>query len=235
MFLTVNNVKVHYGKKEVISNISLKMDKGETIAVVGANGAGKSTILRTISGLKRPTSGEIWFDGRRIDRLSPKDIVGIGIGHVLEKRRLFPFMTVAENLNMGAYLRKDKLKIKEDLQKVYEYFPIIKDRTNQIAGTLSGGEQQMVAIARALMSKPRLMIFDEPSFGLAPLIVRNVAKIINKIHSDKVGIILVEQNARMALNISNRAYVLENGQIALEGYSKDLLTDKRVIKAYLGK
>ncbi|MCB2141081.1 ABC transporter ATP-binding protein [bacterium] len=234
MFLEINNLIVHYEKNEAIRDVSLNMEFGDIIAIIGSNGAGKSTILRTISGLNKPTSGEISFDGRRIDGLSPKNVVNLGVAHVLEERRLFPYMTVRENLNMGAYRRKDKIKIKDDLDKIYDYFPIIKDRTNQLAGTLSGGEQQMVALARALMSGPRLMLLDEPSLGLAPLVVKTVAQIIKKINSEQVGIVLVEQNARMALSISNRAYVLETGQITMSGNSKDLLNDENVNKAYLG-
>ncbi len=234
MLLEINELRVHYKKVEAIRNVSLSMDFGEIIAIIGSNGAGKSTILRTISGLNKPTSGEILFEGKRIDGLSPKNVVNLGIAHVLEERRLFPYMTVRENLNMGAYRRKNKLKIKKDLEKMYDYFPILSDRSNQMAGTLSGGEQQMVALARALMSAPHLMILDEPSLGLAPLIVQKVARIIKKINGEKVGIILVEQNAKMALSISSKAYVLETGEISMSGKSKDLLMDDNVKKAYLG-
>ncbi len=230
----IRNMHVFYGRVEALKGISLEVDQGAIVALIGANGAGKSTTLRTVSGLVRPASGEIVFQGKRIDSLSPQDVVRGGIAHVPEGRRVFPFMTVRENLNMGAFRRKDKEEIKKNLEGVFEHFSILRERRNQRAGSLSGGEQQMLAIGRALMSQPTLLLLDEPSLGLAPLMVREVGRIIGEINQRQVGIILVEQNAHMALRIARKGYVLETGSIALQGPASDLIDNEHVKKAYLG-
>ena len=232
--LSLKGLRIHYGKVEALKGISVEVGKGEIVALIGANGAGKTTTLRAISGLKIATEGEVWFEGRRINRLPPHTIVHLGIGHVPEGRRLFPHMTVLENLKVGAYLRPDRESARRDLEKVFEEFPVLKARERQKAGTLSGGEQQMLTIARALMARPRLLLLDEPSLGLAPLVVANIAKIIKRINAEGVSIVLVEQNARMALRLASRAYVLETGKIALEGPSSALRADEHVNKVYLG-
>jgi branched-chain amino acid transport system ATP-binding protein len=230
----IRNLRVFYGRVEALKGISLEVDHGAIVTLIGANGAGKSTALRTISGLVRPASGEIVFRGKRIDGLSPQDVVRGGIAHVPEGRRVFPFMTVRENLNMGAFRRKEKEEIKKNLEGVFEHFSILRERRNQRAGSLSGGEQQMLAIGRALMSHPTLLLLDEPSLGLAPLMVREVGRIIGEINQRQVGIILVEQNAHMALRIARNGYVLETGSIALQGPASALIDNDHVKKAYLG-
>lgn len=234
MLLEIKELAVHYEKVEALKGVSLNVEEGQIVTLIGANGAGKSTTLRTISGLKSPTRGEIWFQGRRIDKLPPQDVVKDGISHCPEGRRVFPFMTVSENLMMGAYTRKDKAGIKQSLERVYHHFPVLKERTRQAGGTLSGGEQQMLAMGRALMAKPKLMLLDEPSLGLSPLLVKEIAKIITEIHAEGVSIILVEQNAIMALRLAHKGYVLEVGKIALEGTGKELLDNPHVKAAYLG-
>jgi len=234
MLLEVKDINVHYQKVHAITDISIQIDEGQIVTLIGANGAGKSTTLRTISGLKRATSGTIWFDGERIDQLAPEKIVRMGIAHVPEGRQVFPDLSVNENLLSGAYLRKDREGIARDLDEVHEHFPILKERRNQKAKTLSGGEQQMVAIGRALMSNPRLILMDEPSLGLSPVLVQEVAKIIRDINKKGVPVILVEQNAELALNLAGYAYVLETGRITLEGKAKDLHENEHVRHAYLG-
>lgn len=234
MLLNVKDITVHYEKVEAIKGVSLEVEKGAIISLIGANGAGKTTVLKTISGLKHPTSGEIWFKDQRIDRLSPASIVSSGIAHVPERRRLFSRMTVLENLQAGAYLRKDKGKVNADLERVFEHFPILKDRQKQKAGTLSGGEQQMLATARALMSDPELILMDEPSLGLSPVMVSEIATIISNIHQDGVTIILVEQNVHLALESADKVYVLETGNVVLEGAAKDLKDSEEIKRAYLG-
>jgi branched-chain amino acid transport system ATP-binding protein len=230
----IRNLRVFYGRVEALKGISLEVDQGAIVTLIGANGAGKSTALRTISGLVRPASGEIVFQGKRIDSLSPQDVVRGGIAHVPEGRRVFPFMTVRENLNMGAFRRKNKEEIKKNLEGIFEHFQILRERRSQRAGSLSGGEQQMLAIGRALMSQPSLLLLEEPSLGLAPLMVREVGRIIGEINQRQVGIILVEQNAHMALRIARKGYVLETGSIALQGPASDLIDNEHVKKAYLG-
>lgn len=232
--LNLKDVRVHYGKVEAIKGISMEVGPREIVALIGPNGAGKTTTLRAISGLKVPTAGEIWFEGKRIDRLPTHKIVSLRISHIPEGRRLFPHMTVQENLKMGAYLRPGGDQVGKDLDEMFRRFPILKDRRSQKAGTLSGGEQQMLTIARALMARPKLLLLDEPSLGLAPLVVAAIGEIIKKINTDGVGIVLVEQNARLALKLASRAYVLETGTIALEGASQALSADEHVKKAYLG-
>jgi len=234
MLLEIKDLRVHYGKAEALKGISLSVDEGAIVALIGANGAGKTTTLRTMSGLKVPTSGEIWFQGKRIDGMPAHEIVKLGIGHIPEGRMVLAPMTVLDNLKMGAYLRKDKHQIARDLDIMYERFPVLKERHKQLAGSLSGGEQQMLAIARALMTRPKLLLLDEPSMGLSPILVEEVSNIIRDINEGGIGIILVEQNARMALGLANKAYILEVGSITLEGDAKELANDERVKKAYLG-
>lgn len=235
MLLEVKDLRVHYGKVEALRGVTIELEEGDVIALLGANGAGKTTLLRTISGLKRATSGQVWFDGDRIDRASPQKIVVRGIAHVPEGRMIFPYMTVYENLKMGAYTRKDSDGISRDLEKVYNHFPILKARARQKGGSLSGGEQQMLAIGRALMVQASLILMDEPSIGLSPVMVQTISKVISNIsQEDRVGILLVEQNARVALRLAQRAYVMETGRVTFEGNSSDLINDERVRKSYLG-
>jgi branched-chain amino acid transport system ATP-binding protein len=234
VLINVNDIKVHYGKAEALKGISIQADAGEIVTLIGANGAGKTTTLRAISGLVLPTSGEIWYQGKRIDRMPPHVIANLGIIHVPEGRRMLSTMTVLENLEIGAYLRKNKREIAGDLENIYERFPILKDRRSQIAGSLSGGEQQMLAVGRALMAKPKLLLLDEPSLGLSPFMVDEVQQIIMEIHKTGVTIILVEQNASMALELADRAYIIEVGAITMQGNAKQLAKDEGVIRAYLG-
>lgn len=231
--LELSNVNVYYGPVHAVKNLNLRVKEGEIVTLIGANGAGKSTTLKAISGLKKYELGEIKFKGENIHSLNPMNIVKLGISYVSEGRRIFSNMTVMENLEMGAYTRKDKNGIKEDFEKVFTIFPRLKERKEQIAGTLSGGEQQMLAIGRGLMSRPKLLLLDEPSMGLAPIIVKEIFSVIENINKEGISILLVEQNAHLALKISNRAYIIRNGKIELEGCSNDLLEDKRVKKAYL--
>jgi len=234
MLLEVKDLRVHYGKAEALKGVSMGVDKGKIVTLIGANGAGKTTTLRTISSLKGPTSGEIWFEDRRIDGMPLHEVVRLGIAHVPEGRRVFATMTVFENLLLGVYLRKDKLQIARDLEKIYEHFPVLKARQGQPAGSLSGGEQQMLATTRALMASPRLLLMDEPSMGLSPILVEEVSKIIQDINRDGISIVLVEQNARMALNIAHYCYVLEVGTINIQGTGEELSENEDVKKAYLG-
>lgn len=235
MDLEVIKAVVQYGKSEALGGISLGCGESEIVTLIGANGAGKTTTLRAISGVKRLSSGEIWFLSRRLDKIQPHDIVKLGIAHIPEGRKVFFTMSVLENLEMGGYIRKSKAELKQNLEYVYKHFPILQERQRQSAGSLSGGEQQMLATARALMAKPKLLLMDEPSLGLSPLLVKEVGKIIKDIQHSGVAIILVEQNARMALALANRAYVLEVGRITLEGDAKSLLHHEGVKKAYLGR
>jgi branched-chain amino acid transport system ATP-binding protein len=230
----VQDIWVLYERVQALKGISLDLESGAIVTLIGANGAGKSTSLRAISGLIHPSSGEIFFQGRKISGLSPQEIVRAGIAHVPEGRRVFPHMTVRENLNMGAFRRKEKKEIRKDLEGIFEHFPILRDRRNQAGGSLSGGEQQMLAIGRALMSRPTLLLLDEPSLGLAPLMVKEVGRIIREINQRKVGVILVEQNAQMALRLAHRGYVLETGSITLQGPASQLIDNDHVKKAYLG-
>nr|WP_241241325.1 ABC transporter ATP-binding protein [Fervidobacterium sp. 2310opik-2] len=232
--LEINDLHVYYGGIHAIKGITMKVEEGKIISLIGANGAGKSTTLRTICGLKEASRGSIKYNGKELTKLDTSEIVKLGITMVPEGRRVFSNLTVYENLLAGAYLRKDKDGIKKDIEYVFDLFPRLKERMNQRAGTLSGGEQQMLAIGRALMSRPKLLLFDEPSLGLAPVIVKEVFKLIKRIHSEGVTIFLVEQNAFEALKLADYAYVLETGRIVLEGTGKDLLEDERVRKAYLG-
>jgi branched-chain amino acid transport system ATP-binding protein len=235
MLLEITDLRVRYGGAEVLKGISLNVKEGEIVTIIGSNGAGKTTTLRTISGLKRPITGEILFQGKRIHGTSAQDIVKMGIGHVPQERNLFPYMGVLENIRLGAYLQNDKNQIKQSLERIFQTFPVLKTRKRQQAGTLSGGEQQMLAIARALMGNPTLLLLDEPSSGLAPIVVREIGKIAVEINQRGTSILLVEQNARLALRLAHRGYVLETGSVVLQGKCKDLLTDERVKRAYLGQ
>ena len=232
--IDVKNVRVHYEKVEAVKGISLGIEEGTVISLIGANGAGKTTILRAISGLKRLTSGEIWFRGKRIDGMPPHAIVKLGIAHVPEGRKVFGLMTVRDNLAVGGFLQKDKGEIKRDFEMIFQHFPILKAREKQLARSLSGGEQQMLAIGRALMVKPKVLLLDEPSLGLSPIMVAEIAKIIEDIKAAGLGILLVEQNASLALRLAERGYVLETGSIVLEGESEELVKNEHVKKAYLG-
>ena len=234
MLLNLANIVIHYQKVAAVQGISIELEDGQLVTLIGSNGAGKSTTLRTISGLVRPSAGEIWFDGQRIEGLSPDKILKLGIAHVPEGRRVFPGLTVLENLYLGAFVRSDKEEINRDLENVFEHFPVLKSRSKQVAKTMSGGEQQMLAIGRALMSKPRLLMLDEPSLGLAPLIVQEIARILIEINRKGVSVILVEQNAELALNLAHYGYVLETGRIALHGKTGELKDNEHVRKAYLG-
>ena len=234
MLLEIENLRVHYGKAEALKGISLAIDDGEIITLIGSNGSGKSTTLRTVSGLKRPTSGDIRYRGKSLVGIPAHRITRLGIAHVPEGRRVLAPMSVLENLDMGAYFRDDKQEKRRNLRKVFDLFPILEKRQTQAAGSMSGGEQQMLAIARALMSQPTLILMDEPSMGLSPLLVDEVGRIIKDINKQGVSIILIEQNARMALLLANRAYVLEVGEITLQGPASEMLGDERVKKTYLG-
>lgn len=233
--LKLNNVSVKYGSFTAIHNINFEVNAGEIVVLLGANGAGKSTTFRTISGLSKPSVGEVLFEGVPINKKSADQIVQLGIGQCPEGRKLFPAMSVEENLNMGAYVhRRNKAQIKHSLEHVYELFPILRDKRNDAAGSLSGGQQQMVAIGRALMSKPKLMLLDEPSIGLAPLIVEQMFEVIQKINQEGTTILLAEQNANAALKIADKGYVFENGSIVLQGTSAELFANDEVRKAYIG-
>jgi branched-chain amino acid transport system ATP-binding protein len=232
--LEVRDLHVHYGTVEAVKGVSFQINAGEIVSLIGANGAGKSTILRALTGLVRPSSGTIEFHGQSLVGLAPHQIIRLGIGHVPEGRRLFPKMSVMENLKMGAYLQKNKAEIEETLGMVYEHFPILKERTKQHAGSLSGGEQQMLATARALMNRPQLLMLDEPSIGLSPILTAEIGKIVQQINAMGVTTILVEQNAMLALTLGQRGYVLETGSIAMQGEAQELLQDEGVKKAYLG-
>ena len=232
--LTVENINVYYGAIHALKGISVEVKEGEIVTLIGANGAGKSTILRTISGLLRTKTGNVLFEGNSVAAMAPEEIVKKGISQVPEGRRIFANMSVEENLELGAYIRSDKPGIRKDIDKVFERFPRLGERRKQIAGTLSGGEQQMLAIGRGLMSQPRLLLLDEPSMGLAPLLVKEIFSIIKEINASGTTILLVEQNANMALSIAHQAYVLETGRITLSGSAKELMESEEVRKAYLG-
>ena len=233
--LEVKDLEVFYGVIQAIKGISFEVNEGEVIALIGANGAGKTTTLQTVSGMLTPKSGSIMFEGTDITKTPGHKIVSMGMAHVPEGRRVFAQLSVCENLKMGAYTRKDKDEIEESLERVYKSFPRLQERKNQAAGTLSGGEQQMLAMGRALMSKPKLILMDEPCMGLSPILVEEIFHIIEEISRGGTTVLLVEQNAKKALSIADRAYVLETGKIALAGDAKDLLNDESVRKAYLGE
>lgn len=233
--LEVKDLEVYYGVIQAIKGISFEVNKGEVIALIGANGAGKTTTLHTITGLLSPKKGHVVFEGKDITKMPAHKIVSMGMAHVPEGRRVFAELSVYENLKMGAYTRKDKNEIEESLANVYKRFPRLEERKNQMAGTLSGGEQQMLAMGRALMSKPKIILMDEPSMGLSPILVNEIFDIIRAVSESGTTVLLVEQNAKKALAIADRAYVLETGKIVLEGNAKDLLEDDSIKKAYLGE
>lgn len=232
--LQVKEIDVYYGAIHALKHLSLEVEQGSIVSLIGANGAGKTTTLKSISGLLRPKTGSIMFKGTDISKVAPEKIVGLGISQVPEGRRVFATMTVMENLEMGAYLRKDKKGMEEDMENVFTRFPRLKERRKQLAGTLSGGEQQMLAIGRALMARPQLMLMDEPSMGLAPLLVKEIFSIVKDINERGTTILLVEQNANMALSIADKAYVIETGEIVLQGNAQELMNSPEVKKAYLG-
>ena len=232
--LEVKNLNVHYGAIHAIKGISLTVGDGELVALIGANGAGKTTTLHTISGLIKASSGSITMDGTDLQKVPADQLIRMGMAHVPEGRHIFAQMTVEENLMMGAYILKDKAKIRDNIEMVYGHFPRLKERAKQLGGTLSGGEQQMLATGRALMTNPKILLMDEPSMGLSPILVNEIFSIIEELHKDGITILLVEQNAKMALGIADRAYVLETGSISMEGTAKELSEDDRVRKAYLG-
>lgn len=235
MIIELQEVSTFYGKIEALKKISLNIEEGEIVTIIGANGAGKTTILKTISAILHPKYGKIFFKGKNIEKLSPDKIVKLGISHCPEGRRVFPTLTVLENLKMGAFIRNNKREIEEDLQRIFVLFPILNERKNQLGGTLSGGEQQMLAMGRALMSKPSILLLDEPSLGLAPKIVEKIFEIIKEINNQGVSILLVEQNANLALNIAKRGYVIETGKIILSDNCRNLIENENVKKAYLGE
>ncbi len=232
--LTVENLEVNYGVIKAIRGISLEVNEGEIISLIGANGAGKTTTLHTITGLLPAKSGKVTFNGRDLTHVPAHKIVSMGMAHVPEGRRVFQQLTVQDNLLLGAYTRKEKGEISDSLESVFDRFPRLKERRRQIAGTLSGGEQQMLAIGRALMSRPRMLLLDEPSMGLSPILVQEIFSCVTEVNRDGTTVLLVEQNAKMALSISNRAYVLETGLISLEGSARELLDNEQVKQAYLG-
>ncbi|MCC8097312.1 MAG: ABC transporter ATP-binding protein [Eubacterium sp.] len=233
--LEVKDISVYYGMIQAIKGVSFEVNKGEVIALIGANGAGKTTILQTVTGLLKPKGGKIIFEGKDITKTPGYKIVSMGMAHVPEGRRVFASLSVLDNLKMGAYTRKDKNEIEESLKMVYEHFPRLEERKSQPAGTLSGGEQQMLAMGRALMSKPQILLMDEPSMGLSPIFVNEIFDIIEKVIKEGTTVLLVEQNAKKALEIADRAYVLETGNIVLSGSAKDLINDDSIKKAYLGE
>ena len=233
--LELKNIHTYYGQIRAVQGISVTVNEGEMVCLIGANGAGKSTTLMTISGIYLPVEGSIHFEGKDITRTPPEQRVALGISQVPEGRLVFPDMTVLENLELGAYSRSDPQGVKADLDKMFESFPVLRERRRQRGGSLSGGEQQMLAIGRSLMSRPRLLLLDEPSLGLAPLIVKQIFEIIQRINKEGTTVLLVEQNAQLALQVTDRGYVMETGEIAMEGASADLLADERVRQAYLGE
>ncbi len=233
--LKIENLEVNYGMIKAIKGVSFEVKQGEVIALIGANGAGKTTILHTITGLVGARGGSIIFEGQDLLKIPAHKIVEMGMAHVPEGRRIFQELTVYENLKLGAFILKDKKQIEKNLQYVYEHFPRLKERKNQIAGTLSGGEQQMLAMGRALMSNPKIILMDEPSMGLSPILVAEIFQIIKEVSADGTTVLLVEQNAKKALSIADRAYVLETGKIALSGDAKELMNDEKIKKAYLGE
>ena len=233
--LELRDIHTYYGQIRAVQGISITVNAGEMVCLIGANGAGKSTTLMTVSGIYAPVQGSVHFEGEDITRTSPEERVVLGISQVPEGRLVFPDLTVLENLELGAYSRRDKQGIRADLDKIFESFPVLQERRRQRGGSLSGGEQQMLAIGRALMSQPRLLLLDEPSLGLAPLIVKQIFEIVEQINNDGTTILLVEQNAQLALQMTDRGYVMETGEISMEGSSADLLADERVRQAYLGE
>lgn len=234
-FLEVNDLSVYYGMIQALKGISFKVEKGEIVALIGANGAGKTTTLHTLSGLISAKGGSIIYKDKDISKIPPHKLVSIGMAHIPEGRRIFSEMSVLENLKMGAYTRKDREEIEDSIEKIYKRFPRLEERKNQLAGTMSGGEQQMLAMGRALMSKPEIVLMDEPSMGLSPIFVNEIFDIIKQMRSEGVTVLLVEQNAKKALSVSDRAYVLENGKIVMQGRASEIMDDESIKKAYLGE
>lgn len=232
--LSLKDIWIHYGPVAAVKGISIDVADGEIVTLIGANGAGKTTTLRAISGLHAPMRGDIVFRGKSIGGMTPEQINALGIAMVPEGRRVFPYMTVMENLEMGAYLRTDRAQTRQTLEEIFHHFPVLQERNRQLAGTLSGGQQQMLAIGRALMSEPDLLLLDEPSLGLAPIMIQEIAKIISQLHALGRTIVLVEQNARLALRLAQHGYVMETGQIALHGVAEELRHNEQVQKTYLG-
>ncbi|MEQ8868805.1 MAG: ABC transporter ATP-binding protein [Silicimonas sp.] len=232
--LSLKDIWAHYGSVAAVKGVSVEVGEAEIVTLIGANGAGKTTTMRTICGLHKPTSGEVVFEGQRIDELDPERINALGIAMVPEGRRVFPQLTVMENLEMGAYLRKDHAQLKADLEEIFEHFPILKERRKQLAGTMSGGQQQMLAMGRALMSGPKVLLLDEPSLGLSPLMTQQIAKIVKQLNAMGRTIVLVEQNARLAFLLAKHAYVMEIGRISMSGLAEDLKDDPKVRETYLG-
>jgi branched-chain amino acid transport system ATP-binding protein len=235
MLLEIKDLNCKYGAVASLREVSLTMNEGEVVALIGANGAGKSTLLRAVSGLIHPASGEITFAGRRIDRLPPYAVVRLGIAHIPEGRLVFAPLSVLDNLKMGAYRRRDRKQIASDMERMFEYFPVLAGRRKQLAGSLSGGEQQMLAVARALMTSPQLVLMDEPSMGLSPLLVERIADIVLDMQKDGLSVLLVEQNAALALSVANRAYVLEIGRVVAQGPAESIASDGALRKAYFGE
>lgn len=234
-FLEVNDLSVYYGMIQALKGISFKVEKGEIVALIGANGAGKTTTLHTLSGLISAKGGSIIYKDKDISKIPPHKLVSIGMAHIPEGRRIFSEMSVLENLKMGAYTRKDRDEIEDSIEKIYKRFPRLEERKNQLAGTMSGGEQQMLAMGRALMSKPEIVLMDEPSMGLSPIFVNEIFDIIKQMRREGVTVLLVEQNAKKALSVSDRAYVLENGKIVMQGRASEIMDDESIKKAYLGE
>ncbi len=234
-FLEVNDLSVYYGMIQALKGISFKVEKGEIVALIGANGAGKTTTLHTLSGLISAKGGSIIYKDKDISKIPPHKLVSIGMAHIPEGRRIFSEMSVLENLKMGAYTRKDREEIEDSIEKIYKRFPRLEERKNQLAGTMSGGEQQMLAMGRALMSKPEIVLMDEPSMGLSPIFVNEIFDIIKQMRREGVTVLLVEQNAKKALSVSDRAYVLENGKIVMQGRASEIMDDESIKKAYLGE
>jgi branched-chain amino acid transport system ATP-binding protein len=234
MLFEINDMRIHYGKIEAVKGISMTLEEGQIAALIGANGAGKTTVLRAVSGLQKLSAGSITFNGQPIQNKAPHDIVAMGITHIPEGRRLFKLMTVEDNLRLGAFLLTDRKEIDHGLETIYDQFPILREKRLQLSGELSGGQQQMVAMGRAMMARPSIILMDEPSLGLAPVIIDDIAKLILKLRDSGVSIVLVEQNAHLALKLANNGYVMETGRIALEGAADDLLHDPEVARVYLG-
>lgn len=234
-FLEVNDLSVYYGMIQALKGISFKVEKGEIVALIGANGAGKTTTLHTLSGLISAKEGRIIYKDKDISKIPPHKLVSVGMAHIPEGRRIFSEMSVLENLKMGAYTRKDREEIEDSIEKIYKRFPRLEERKNQLAGTMSGGEQQMLAMGRALMSKPEIVLMDEPSMGLSPIFVNEIFDIIKQMRREGVTVLLVEQNAKKALSVSDRAYVLENGKIVMQGRASEIMDDESIKKAYLGE
>tara|TARA_B100000768_G_scaffold56845_1_gene55264 strand:- start:5478 stop:6185 length:708 start_codon:yes stop_codon:yes gene_type:complete len=234
MLFEINDMRIHYGKIEAVKGISMTLEKGQIVALIGANGAGKTTVLRAVSGLQKLSAGSIIFNGQPIHNNAAHEIVAMGITHIPEGRRLFKLMTVEENLRLGAFLLTDRKEIDHGLETIYDQFPILREKRFQLSGELSGGQQQMVAMGRAMMARPSIILMDEPSLGLAPVIIDDIAKLILKLRDSGVSIVLVEQNAHLALKLANNGYVMETGRIALEGAADDLMHDPEVARVYLG-